>query len=232
MSFLTSFEKSAQQADYDNITNVAAMYDALGDKYEEYIRQDEGRSRCVSWVLSQLSERGVERAQCIDLGCASGVPVTATLAAEGHNVTGVDVSPGQIQLAQTRTPDAKFVLADMRSWQPPEDSIGRIDAVLTFYSFPHLSLNDCQLLLSRIATWLKEDGVLALGMVDGVNGKVKWMGFDVYAMSMPVNDMVALLEKSGLEVVQSWEEEWTSATDKEAHSKRNLFFCARKKRRV
>lgn len=232
MPFLASFESSAQQADYDNITNVAAMYDALGDNYEKYILRDDGRLRCVDWVLEQLSEREIGRAQCIDLGCASGVPVSAILAAEKHDVTGVDISPAQIQLARTRVLSGKFALADMRSWSPADDSIGHVDAVLSFYSFPHLSLSDCQALLSRIVTWLKDGGVLALGMVDGVNGKVKWMGFDVYAMSMPVDDMVALLEKCGLEVVQSWEEEWTSATNKEARSKMNQFFCARKKRQV
>lgn len=150
-----------------------------------------------------MSEEGIEHGQFIDLGCASGVPVAATLTAVGHDVVGVDLSEGQIQPAKERVPDAKFVVADMRSWQPADESLGLVDATVSFYAIPHLSLANCKLLLSRVHGWLRDGGCLAIDMVDGVNGKVRWFGFEVTAMSTTLAQMNSLLEDSGFEVVKS-----------------------------
>lgn len=231
MPFLTASDRNVNQTDYDNF-NVSAVYNKLGADYEAYILEDAGRQRCVDWALSSLSERGVKRGQCIDLGCASGVPVTASLVAAGHDVIGVDLADGQVQLARERVPDAKFVVADMRKWQPADEGFKSVDAVVTFYALPHLSVADCKLVLSRIHKWLSDEGVLALGMVNGVNGKVKWFGFEIIAMSMSLEQMNGMLEETGFEVVKSWEEGWTSSANKDARSKLNQFFWARKKRQI
>lgn len=219
--------EALNQSDYDNV-NVPAVYDELSEAYETYVRNDDGRQRCVEWVVSHLSENKVDHGRCIDLGCASGVPVVAALAAAGHEVSGVDLSPEQIRLAQSKVPNAKFAVADMRTWQPPNEILGHIDAVTSFYSFPHLSLADCKSMLTKVNEWLRTDGILALGMVEGVNGRVKWMGFDICGMSMSLGEMCILLKKHGFEVLKSWDEEWSSITRRDTRSKINQFFLARK----
>ena len=47
----------------------------------------------------------------IDLGCGNGV-LTAALKEKGLNITGLDASPEQLDIARTNYPDISFVLAD------------------------------------------------------------------------------------------------------------------------
>lgn len=232
MSFLSATEGQTvlDQSDYDTF-NVSAMYDHLGPQYEEYIREDAGRQRVVEWVLSILTEQGIKRGEVVDLGCASGVPVSQMLSANGHDVVGVDLSDGQLKLARERVPDARFVMGDMRKWAPgTNEGLGQLDAVVSFYAFNHLSIVDCKAVFERIHSWLSEEGLFAFGMVEGVNGRTTWFGFEVAAMSMSMEEIQRTLKETGFEVEKSWKEEWTSSTRKDARSKLNQFFCARKRR--
>jgi ubiquinone/menaquinone biosynthesis C-methylase UbiE len=51
----------------------------------------------------------------LDLGCGSAEPIARHLIAAGRGVTGVDSSPTMIALCQSRFPDARWLVADMRA---------------------------------------------------------------------------------------------------------------------
>ena len=74
----------------------------------------------------------------LDLGCGAGEPIARHLIAAGRAVTGVDASPAMIALCQSRFPDARWIVADMRSL-----SLGRrFDGILAWDSFFHLRADD------------------------------------------------------------------------------------------
>lgn len=112
----------------------------------------------------------------LDLGCGAGVPVTQWLAEHGYDVTGVDISERQLELARQRIPNAGFVQSDMASLDFPP---GTFDAVVAFYSIIHVPREEHEDLLSRICEWLKPGGrFLATWPLTGWEGQEEnWQGW-------------------------------------------------------
>ena len=237
-----------------NFDNVANMYNSLGTKYGDYIETDAGRLRSLDWILQTLdakeSNNGNGRSDprngrfIVDLGCAHGQPTVQHLAerlyeqhqAQGveHNdqVIGVDLSEGQINLARSnvQVPGTSFENADLRTWEPPAKyKDGGCDAVTSFYVLNHLPWEDYGATIKRMASWLKPGGLMVLGVVTGVNGRVNWFGFEVIATSAPLEENVKLVEESGCEAVNAFEEEWRSTKVPDSRPKLNQFVWARKR---
>jgi SAM-dependent methyltransferase len=77
-------------------------------------------------------------ASVLDLGCGAGEPIARHLIAAGYTVTGVDSSPTMIALCESRFPDARWLVADMRTL-----SLGRrFDGLLAWDSSFHLRADD------------------------------------------------------------------------------------------
>jgi SAM-dependent methyltransferase len=109
-------------------------------------------------------------ARVLDLGCGNGVPVARELVRRGCAVTGVDLSPVQIERARALVPEARFECADMSAadFEP-----GSFEAAVAFYSIINLPLDDQPALLARIARWLVPGGRLLATV-----GKVAWTGYE------------------------------------------------------
>ncbi|MCH8517997.1 MAG: class I SAM-dependent methyltransferase [Cyclobacteriaceae bacterium] len=60
-------------------------------------------------ALKFLKSRG----RAIDVGCGSSGRIVELLLSEGFNVSGLDISPEMIRLAQKRHPNQKFYLGDI-----------------------------------------------------------------------------------------------------------------------
>ncbi len=95
-----------------------------------------------------------EHASVLDIGCGGGMPVCSTLARHGE-VTGVDISPVQIRLAQRQVPAGRFLCGDIMAMSFPE---GYFDAVVSFYAIFHLPKEEHEELFTRIHRWLKPQG--------------------------------------------------------------------------
>lgn len=119
--------------------------------------------------LAELAKRVPAGARVLDLGCGNGVPVARALAAR-HEVTGVDLSPVQIERARALVPGARFVCADMTAVEFPAASF---DAAVAFFSIINVPLAEQPALLARIAGWLVPGGVLL-----AVVGREAWTGVE------------------------------------------------------
>ena len=150
-------------------------YDTISSAY----RDDEGRSngtddhadRYRGWIdeLALMMEPG---SRVLDLGCGAGLPATKELVTRGFSVVGLDISSVQIDRARRLVPGARFVCADMASWDAEP---GSYDAVVAFYSLIHLPVQDQRDLLIRIRGWLRDDGVLL-----AIVGHGRWKGIEDY----------------------------------------------------
>ena len=127
-----------------------------------------GGSGYAYW-LGRLAPLLADGARVLDLGCGNGVPVARELA-ERCAVTGVDLSPVQIERARALVPQARFVCADMTT---VEFEPGCFDAVVAFYSVFNVPLADQPALIERVAGWLVRGGRF-LAMV----GKEPWTGVE------------------------------------------------------
>lgn len=120
------------------------------------------------WIR-QLRPRLAEGARVLDLGCGCGIPATAELA-KRYRVTGIDLSPVQIERARSLVPDATFVCGDMSACEFDPASF---DAVTAFYSIINLPLDRQPDLFRRIHRWLAPGGWLL-----AIVGRFPWTGVE------------------------------------------------------
>jgi len=138
----------------DAVALVRAAYDRGSHAY----RADgavHARSGYAHW-LRRLAAYVPDGASVLDLGCGSGEPATRELARR-HRVTGIDVSPVQIERAREHVPAATFVCGDMTR---AEFADGSFDAVVAFYSIINVPLGEQPALIARIGRWLAPGGTL------------------------------------------------------------------------
>ena len=237
--------------------DVPRMYDELGLDYEELNYDDPGRLQSVNWVISQLhtipppkSHSSSSPYYILDIGCASGRPTCLQLTSSPLtpppqrpvHIHGIDISPGQIALARQLVPDATFEVADLRTWTPEISSLntdqsqqqptlqtGGIDVIISFYTLNHLPYQQVLAAITSFSTWLRPGGLLALGTVANVNGRVKFMGYDVILTAMQIEEIRSLLEERGFTVEKSWEEDFWSQGSKGGRRKVDQIFWCRKR---
>ena len=89
---------------------VSRGYNKVSYAYRE-TNYDIANSPYKAWLV-ELTSRLNKGDRILDLGCGCGVPVACILA-EQFAVTGVDISPVQIERARELGLSAEFVCADM-----------------------------------------------------------------------------------------------------------------------
>jgi SAM-dependent methyltransferase len=174
---------------------VARGYDAIALRYAEWAGQVE--SPALEW-LRDLEARLSDGSDVLELGCGRGVPGTRELARR-HRVTGVDISAVQIELARHHVPEAGFVHADAAEL---DVAAGSLDAVVALYFFGHVPVDEQRDLISRIAVWLDDGGVLLATFGAGEAGEdvdPDWLGAPMFFASLGGNSYIPLLRDSGLE---------------------------------
>jgi len=174
---------------------VARGYDAIALRYAEWAGQVE--SPALEW-LRDLDARLPDGSDVLELGCGRGVPGTRELARR-HRVTGVDISAVQIELARHHVPEASFVHADAAEL---DVAAGSLDAVVALYFFGHVPADEQRDLISRIAVWLDDGGVLLATFGAGEEGEdvdPDWLGAPMFFASLGGNSYIPLLRDSGLE---------------------------------
>jgi SAM-dependent methyltransferase len=130
-------------------------FELAGSGYEHWLRRLEARLAPGSRVL--------------DLGCGNGLPVARELARR-HAVTGVDLSPVQVERARALVPAATFVCADMAGVALAPRSF---DAAVAFHSLINLPLAEHATMLRRVADWLVPGGTLL-----ATTGSDPWTGVE------------------------------------------------------
>jgi SAM-dependent methyltransferase len=132
-------------------------------------------SRYAHW-LRRLEARLAPPARVLDAGCGNGLPVARALA-ERHAVTGLDLSPVQVERARALVPGATFVTGDMATaaFEP-----GAFDAIVAFYSIINLPLEEQPGVLARFARWLVPGGWLLV-----VTGREPWTGVETDWRGVP-----------------------------------------------
>jgi SAM-dependent methyltransferase len=143
----------------------------------------------------------------LDLGCGNGLPVARELSVR-YAVTGVDLSPVQVERARALVPGARFVCADMTRVELAPASFAGVAA---FYSIINVPASEQPVLLRRIAGWLMPGGhVLATVGRDAWTGvEENWRGVAgarMYYSQASVHDYRAWFAAAGLEIVEEGRE--------------------------
>jgi SAM-dependent methyltransferase len=160
---------------------VADGYDAMGETFAAWREEIVGDPR-REWE-DDLAARLEDGARVLELGCGGGTPETRRLA-ERFEVTGVDISPRQVERARAAIPEAEFLCGDFTDLELPA---GSFDAVCSFYVFNHVPRELLAPLLASCHDWLAPGGVLcvAFGTSDNPGWTGEWLGAETFFASFP-----------------------------------------------
>ncbi|WP_433544197.1 class I SAM-dependent methyltransferase (plasmid) [Streptomyces sp. CA-294286] len=181
--------------DDEQTHRAAAVFDALGADYERAF----GGSPAHHDSLRRLLDDLAPGSRVLDVGSGTGRPTAAALAAAGHRVLGVDVSPVMVALARRQVPEAEFQQADIHDMPLPEASF---DAVCVYFSLLQMSRAEQSALLHRLVRALRPGGLCALATVplDVEDVQGVFMGRDVRVTSFAAEDFTAAVREAGLTV--------------------------------
>ena len=136
-----------------NQHEVKKFFDRLAPNWDkEQIRSDA--------VIGQILDiAGIKKgADVLDIGCGTGVLIGDYLARSVASVTGVDLSPEMLKIAQEKFPCAnvQFICGDAQSY--PFDRL--YDNIMIYNAFPHFP--DPQALIAQLSKFLKPGGTLTV----------------------------------------------------------------------
>jgi cyclopropane fatty-acyl-phospholipid synthase-like methyltransferase len=175
---------------------VADGYDTIGETFAEWRTRIVGDPR-NEWT-DDLVARLEEGARVLELGCGAGPPETQRLA-QRFRLTGVDISPKQVERARASVPQAEFVCADFTDLELPD---GSFDAVVSFYAFNHVPREMLAPLLESIHRWLVPGGRLltAFGQSDLPEWTGDWLGAPTFFSGYPPEVNSQLVRGAGFTI--------------------------------
>ncbi|MFI9305442.1 class I SAM-dependent DNA methyltransferase [Streptomyces triculaminicus] len=153
--------------DYDGYARLgldrngqAEAFDAIGDRYDEAFPHKEGQLAAGAWLAAALPPGS----RILDVGCGTGLPTARQLTAAGHEVTGVDLSPGMLDLARVNVPDATFHRGDLADLR--DGHLGTFDGIAAFFALLMLPRPEIPYALRMLHDLLRPGGLMALSMVE------------------------------------------------------------------
>jgi len=117
----------------------------------------------------------------------------------GYRVTGIDVSPRQIELAKAQVPEGYFQVRNMLDLQAGEFNV---DGLVSFYAVFHTPRKNHSQLLRRFASFVRPDGALLITM--GVNRwegtESDFQGVEMYWSHFDADTNRQLVEAAGFDI--------------------------------
>jgi cyclopropane fatty-acyl-phospholipid synthase-like methyltransferase len=175
---------------------VADGYDAMGETFAAWRELIIGDPR-REWE-DELVARLEPGARLLELGCGGGAPETRRLARQ-FALTGVDISPRQVERSRAAIPEAEFICADFTELELPA---GSFDAVASFYVFNHVPRDLLAPLLASVHEWLVPGGWLltAFGVSDTEEWTGEWLGAEMFFSSFPPEINSRLVREAGFAI--------------------------------
>ncbi len=115
-------------------------------------------------------------------------------------MTGIDVSARMVELAKQQVPEGEFFQQDMMQARFDDATF---DAVVAYFSLLMLPKSDVAIILDRIHGWLRNDGLLSLGMVnfDADAVPVEFMGVQLRVTGYPPDGMADAILRAKLNLL-------------------------------
>jgi ubiquinone/menaquinone biosynthesis C-methylase UbiE len=184
--------------DMDFKKTVKEGYNSIASRYlAERTRDSEDVG-----LLNDFIERSPADAKVLDAGCGAGIPISQRLS-ERFQVTGVDFSAAQIELAEKHVPNATFLCEDMTKLDFPANSF---DGITSYYAIIHIPREEHQAFLVNFHRMLRPGGLalLCLGaenLVDDI--EENYLGTRMYWSHYDTATYLKLLRECGFSIIWS-----------------------------
>lgn len=197
---------------------VKAGYNTVAKRYLEGRTRDSEDVR----LLDDLIHRLPLHAKVLDAGCGAGIPITQILS-ERFDVTGVDFSGAQIDLAKKNVPQAEFLCRDMTQLDFPDNTF---DAICSYYAIIHVPREEHESLIENFYRMLKPNGyaLLCLGAENLPNDiEENFFGARMYWSHFDGESYLKILKQAGFGLI--WSKQVAEATGEDGG---HLFVLAQK----
>ena len=146
-----------------SLHSIRAAYDLAAETYaRKFANELDHKPLDREWLSEFAVIAGTER-PVLDLGCGPG-HTTAHLTSLGLKATGVDLSPGMIEIAERKFPQSRFEVGDFFSLQHESSSVA---GILAFYCIVHLTEEQLVPAFAEMFRVLDDEGVLLLSFHAG-----------------------------------------------------------------
>ncbi|MEW2633952.1 methyltransferase domain-containing protein [Streptomyces sp. NPDC048389] len=196
---------TGDDADYESLPGErgeqAAAFDAIGDRYDEAFPHKEGQLAAGEWLIRSLPSGS----RVLDLGCGTGVPTARQLVDAGHEVVGVDLSSGMVDLAREKVPEATFHHLDLADLHPGgRVDLGRFDGAAAFFSLLMLPRAEIPVALRTICHLLVPGGPFVVSMVeaDVDNRPIPFLGHTIRVSGYLREELRTVIETAGFDILE------------------------------
>ena len=147
------------------LRDTRASYSAVAEAYAERFRDELAAKPLDRAMLAAFAEQVLARGAgpVADIGCGTG-RVTAYLDGLGPPVSGIDLSPGMIEVARRTHPGLRFEVGSMLALNLPDGALG---GVLAWYSVIHVPDERLPEAFAEFARVLAPGGLLLVGFQAG-----------------------------------------------------------------
>lgn len=156
-------------------------YDTVARSYADLLRDSIAQDRRIRGVLALFAEMAED--PVVDVGCGPGW-ITAHLRDRGLRISGIDLSPGMIEIARANHPGINFDVGSMTDLALPDESVG---GVLAFFSVIHVPDESVPTVLAHFHRVLRPGGVAMIGFHVGDSHKLKTEGYGGHPMQVYVH---------------------------------------------
>ena len=198
---------------------VKAGYNQIANRYLAERTADSEDVRLLGDFIELLSKD----AKVLDAGCGAGFPVSHILAKQ-FDVTGVDFSEAQIELAKENVPNAKFICEDMTKLDFLDDTF---DGICSYYAIIHIPREEHHPLLVNFHRMLKTGGMVLLclgaeNLIDDIDEN--YLGTRMYWSHYDSATYLKILKDCGFAIIWS-----RYVKDSTCEGAGHLFVLAQKK---
>lgn len=177
---------------------VKAGYNIAAKNYSSTFRDQFKNEKHLLRLIEVLQPNS----SILDIGCGAGRPIDSYLISKGMNVTGIDISEAQIELAKSYVPEARYEVRDMSELQDNEYSV---DAIVSFYAIFHTPRENHADLIKKFKSFLKPNGyiLITMGVNDWEGKEDNFCGSEMYWSHYGAEKNKELIEKAGFEIIFS-----------------------------
>ena len=145
--------------------DVQRAYDATASVYHEHLPDLRAEQPVDRAMIAAFTEhvRTLDPPTVLDVGCGTG-RLVSTLQSGGLEVTGIDLSPGMIEIARAMHSEVRFHVADLAQLPVASETFV---GVVGWYSIIHVPSEDLADSLTEIARVLRPGGFFLTGFQIG-----------------------------------------------------------------
>jgi ubiquinone/menaquinone biosynthesis C-methylase UbiE len=181
---------------------VANGYNKIAQKYHNWDNHDYKNTNRLKYI--QKICKMINKYEILDIGCGSAIWTKELFnITESNNITGIDISEVQIQMAKEIFPQAKQLICEDIMKINFKNKI--FNAIIALFSIMHLPKNDQLKIFDKLYSWLEKDGLLLISLnpdIDNEPINTKWMGVDMYWNNIGENEYKKIITNAGFEIIE------------------------------